>query len=462
MAVIGFVGAGLMTFPQALGVILGANIGTTTTGWMVALLGVRFDLGLLAMPLLFLASFLALLGRGAWASLGTGVSGFALVFIGIGVMESGVTAVEPVLAGFLGSGDSLSGRLALVGAGFVFTALTQSSSAGVATAIMMLSGGAIDLVQAAALVIGMDIGTTVKAVLTTIGGARDIRRTAYAHVGYNLLTGIIGIALVTQVGQLLRFTGGDGATALTLFHTLLNLAGAALVLPFAFQATRLVEWLVPAKGGPLPELLDRQLLGDPITAIDAAASSASRIAAVQFGALAQALRGNPDGSEVASAIRGAIEDLEGFVSEIPVPDANPGQRRRVSAILHMIDHMNRLEHRAGQPERIASLRDGPALSRPSRALAALLAQGATDPLPGHAAAQAARLGQLIRQRSARLRGRELDRDGDATGDVHDLFRVTDGLRWAERVSAHAERILHYAAAARSQAPTAAEVSRTVA
>jgi phosphate:Na+ symporter len=93
---IGFVGAGMLSFPQALGILFGANIGTTATGWIVVLVGFKLQLGVVALPLLFAASLLAVLGGAQWARLGRCVAGFALLFIGIDAMQAGMAGSREV------------------------------------------------------------------------------------------------------------------------------------------------------------------------------------------------------------------------------------------------------------------------------------------------------------------------------------------------------------------------------
>ena len=128
MTVIGFVGAGLLTFPQALSVIFGANIGTTVTGWMVAILGLKFHLGTLAMPLLLAGSLAAMLGRGPREQVGLGLAGFSLVFIGLDLMQAGTAAIEPLLAAVLVPDNGVLSRLALVLAGAAVTVIVRGSS----------------------------------------------------------------------------------------------------------------------------------------------------------------------------------------------------------------------------------------------------------------------------------------------------------------------------------------------
>ena len=181
---IGFVGAGLMTFPQALGVIFGANIGTTMTGWLVALIGFKLDLGVAVLPIVLIGALLKMFGRGRVRPLGWALAGFSLLFIGIDAMQQGMEAFEGRVTPDNFPRDSLIGRLQLVLIGVAITLVTQSSSAGVATAMVALSAGAVSFPQAAAMVIGMDVGTTFTAYLATIGGSTAMRQTGYAHVIY--------------------------------------------------------------------------------------------------------------------------------------------------------------------------------------------------------------------------------------------------------------------------------------
>ena len=218
VTVIGFVGAGLLSFPQAIGVIYGANIGTTITGWIVALLGLKLSLGTIALPGLLVGALTATMARGRLARLGALLAGFSLIFIGLDMMKDATAGFESWLSPEILPPDSWAGRalLLLIGAGV--TVVIQSSSAGVATTLVLLSSGAITLGQGAALVIGMDVGTTFTAILATVGGSRDMRRTAIAHTAYNIVTGAVAFAMLGLVVPLLsRAFAPDDPAALVTF-----------------------------------------------------------------------------------------------------------------------------------------------------------------------------------------------------------------------------------------------------
>jgi len=168
VAAVGFVGAGLMSFPSALGIIFGANIGTTITGWMVALLGFKLQLGLLVLPLVLIGSIMRLFGSGRVANIGYAIAGFGLIFIGITMLQQGMSDLQELFTFSQAGNDSVTGRIQLLLLGILFTVITQSSSAGVTTTLTALFSGMIGFEQAAAHVIGMDIGTTVTAALATI------------------------------------------------------------------------------------------------------------------------------------------------------------------------------------------------------------------------------------------------------------------------------------------------------
>ena len=156
VATVGFVGAGLISFPNALGIIFGANIGTTITDWMVAVLGFKLHLGTVVTPLVLLGALLRVIGSGRWRHIGWALAGFSLLFIGIDAMQQGMTALEDIVSPTDFPSNTLFGRLQLVFIGIAITLVTQSLSAGVAVALAALSAGSISFPQAAAMVIGMN------------------------------------------------------------------------------------------------------------------------------------------------------------------------------------------------------------------------------------------------------------------------------------------------------------------
>jgi len=364
LTTIGFVGAGLITFPQAIGIIYGANIGTTITGWMVMALGLKLHLGTAALPLMFGGALLRVFAEGRLARIGLLVLGFSLLFLGLDYMQRGTEGIDMMPFFDRLPGDTWTGRAVLLLMGAVFTVVVQASSAGVAMALVLLGAGTISLPQAAALVIGMDIGSTVKSILVTIGGSRDMRRTAMAHVAYNVVTGFAAFFLLGwATAGLVRLTG-DPLSALVAFHTLFNVLGVLLMLPLTAPFARLIERLVPADDALAPLRLDRALLGDADAALDAARGASASVAKALFAALGERLGPSHDGHRLgalAPSLDAATTEIEEFLTGIHIEGGKPGPIRRHAALLHQFDHLNRLAHRADQENRIELMLNG---SRP--------------------------------------------------------------------------------------------------
>lgn len=275
LATIGFVSAGLLSFNSAIGVIIGANIGTTSTGWIVSLLGLKLSVGSLALPLIGLGALSRLLGRKRLAQAGTALAGFGVIFVGIDVLQEGMAALSSQWDLSRYSADGIAARLALVGAGLTMTVVMQSSSAAVATTLTALSGGAINLEQAAALVIGQNVGTTVTAVIAAVGAQAPAKRTALVHILFNVGTGTVAFLLLPLFTHAVDawievYLGDDQALSLAAFHTAFNLLGAILFIPLTGLLAALALRWVPEPHAPLTRHLDASLATVPALALDAA------------------------------------------------------------------------------------------------------------------------------------------------------------------------------------------------
>ena len=325
VAAVGFVGAGLMRFSNALGIIFGANLGTTLKGWVVALIGFKLQLGMLALPLIFIGALMRLVGRERTGLAGLALAGFALIFVGIDQLQLGMAALKPLFSFDNLPADSLGGRLQLLALGVLFTLVTQSSSAGVATALTALFTGMIGFEQAAALVIGMDVGTTVTAFMATLGGSVGARRTGYSHVIYNLLTGLMALLLISPFIWLSELWQADFVRqqpelALVAFHTGFNLLGVLLILPFSRPFARLVEALVPEHSPGYTSNLEPVLLKQPKLALDALQFSINR----QLQALAQhlcRLLGDNTPRADLAALQQALDETHHYLDRLHLTEA---------------------------------------------------------------------------------------------------------------------------------------------
>ncbi len=448
---IGFVGAGLLSFSQALGIIFGANIGTTITGWLVALLGFKLNIGLAAMPLILVGALLKMFGSARLRNVGGAVAGFSLLFVGIDLMQEGMAAFEGVVTPADFPPDTWFGRFLLLLIGVAITVVTQSSSAGVATAMVALGAGAISFPQAAAMVIGMDVGTTFTAALATVGGSTAMRRTGFAHVIYNLLTGAMAFLLVVPYTGLVGVWLTDSATgnvqvALVGFHTLFNTIGVVLVLPFANLFARFIEHLVPKSGPELERSLDKGLLQDSAAATDAAITATRMIANETFelvAALIDQRRGRQANKIRVQEIERAIGVTLDYWDKIPFMDKQHALKQQHTSAMHALDHLDRLHNRCVQAERIDALYSDHRLTRLAKLLGdALAADFADDGLIGDEHAMD-RLRQLMREERTVVRNKTIHEATDEGTAWPDMMRSLDGARWLHRVSYHIWRIVFH-------------------
>ncbi len=271
---LGFVNAGILSFSNVLGVLYGANLGTTLTGWLVSLLGFKLNVAAFALPAVFLGAVLHLFGRERLKGAGLALAGFGLLFLGIDYMQVSLSDGQSWRIFERFSALLFIDRVLLVGIGIGMTVIMQSSSAALAVTLTSLVTGAIDLPEGAALVIGQNIGTTFTAVLGSIGGTSNAKRAAAGHVLFNLITGMVALAafspLLTLVTKLHLFgETSDAAFRLAAFHTIFNILGVAIMMPWLGVQTRFLERVIPERKEQLgrPRYLDRAALSQPSAAL---------------------------------------------------------------------------------------------------------------------------------------------------------------------------------------------------
>jgi phosphate:Na+ symporter len=347
LTTIGFVSAGLLTFTQSVGVIFGANLGTTSTGWLVALLGLRFSIAAIALPLVGVGALMRLLTKGRPAAAGIAIAGFGLIFVGIDILQGGMETLAERFDPGVFPGATWTGKLMLVGIGIAMTVVMQSSSAAVATTLTALYTGTIGVEQAAALVVGQSVGTTVTAAIAVIGGSVGARRTATAHIFFNLVTGTIGFLILRPTVYLgTEVLDLDPAILIAAFLTGFKFIGMLLLLPFVGGFAALVMRAVPDRGPQLTRNLDDSVLEIPAVAVETARRTTMDIAAVLVGALRSSTgaRRQPDHAALEAA-QSALEAVRTFLSRISSPVDTGSDHRIHLSVLHAMDHLERLLER---------------------------------------------------------------------------------------------------------------------
>lgn len=351
LTVIGFVSAGLLTFTPAVSVVIGASLGTTSTGWLVSVLGLKVSIGFYALPLIGIGAFMRLFSHGRWRSLGFAIAGFGLIFVGIETLQRSMEG----LSGFIALSEihltGLTGYILGMVIGFAMTVIMQSSSAAVATTLTALHTESITFDQAASVVIGAAIGTTVKGVLASIGASIPAKRTALAHILFNTATGIIAIILLPlfliliEAGQN-HFGLVPGPMSLAAFHTLFIGVGVLVFMPFVSRFSDLIERMLPETDITFTRNLDESLLSIPVIALDTVGRTLTAIA-LEIITIARNNM-NQYHSYVLNEQRiyrvyQELRTTHEFFVKIPAADEDQSLSVIRVSLIHAIDHMLRME-----------------------------------------------------------------------------------------------------------------------
>lgn len=353
---VGFVGAGIITFSQSLGIIFGANIGSTFTGWIVALFGFKFSLGTAVLPLIFFGAILKLFTKNNLASIGFAIAGFGLIFVGIDTMQEAVKGFENIITPEILPQDSITGRLILIAIGIIVTMITQASSAGIAVTLTLLYGGAVNFEQAAALVIGMDVGTTVTAAMATIGGNINARRTGFSHVIYNFMSALFAFMFISPYIGIWEYIQPDsirenGEIALVAFHSAFNIISVLLILPFTNIFAKFIKKIIKEKENIFIKDLDEELLQDPRMALNTLLQSVMKEYQVILGHISALFDDNSKYMRMdIQEIQTVLDETHKFADKIHIHYKDGPNWDYLVAIIHIIDHLQRLHERCEEEE----------------------------------------------------------------------------------------------------------------
>lgn len=271
---VSFVQAGLMTLKQAVGVIMGANVGTTVTAQLIA-----FKIKDYALPVVGIGMILAVFGKTKRQKyLGNGMVGFGLLFLGMTNMEQSMTFLRGRKDIFLAFGHNpFLGILAGTG----LTMLVQSSSATVGLTIAMAVQGLLPLESAIPILMGDNLGTTVTAVLASLGASRSAKQAAAAHVFFNLIGVCVFLIAMPLYKHVVVATSGDIARQIANAHTIFNVTNTLLFLPFTAAFVSFIKRIIPSDVGEQisgPQYLDPKLLSaSPAAAADAVRKEVLRL-----------------------------------------------------------------------------------------------------------------------------------------------------------------------------------------
>lgn len=243
--VVGFVNSGMMTLRQAVWIIMGANIGTTITGQLIAL-----DAGVIAPLIAFIGVVLVVFMKAPKTHhIGSIFAGLGILFIGMDMMSAAMMPLRESET-FIGLMTRFDNPLLGILAGAIFTAIIQSSSASVGILQALAGSGIIPFSSAVYVLFGQNIGTCITALLASIGTNRSAKRTTIIHLSFNII-GTVIFTIVTLLFPLANlvagFTPGNAPAQIANMHTLFNLVTTAMLLPFGTYLANLAEYLLPDK-----------------------------------------------------------------------------------------------------------------------------------------------------------------------------------------------------------------------
>lgn len=258
--VVSFVNAGLLTLTQSIGVIMGANIGTTVTAWIVALVGFKFSITAIALPAVGVGFILFMAVKWGRRNLGEAILGFGILFIGLDFLTKSMPEINADALAFIASVSGMGFVSILIGtlAGLGITLIVHSSSASTAITLTLANSGLIDFRMAAAMMIGANIGTTLDAFLASIGAKTAAKRSALVHVLFNCIGSIWVLLLFGPFLLLVDLVSpgdisGSGITVhLAMLHTVFNLTNTLLFFPFVNPLAKLVTLLIKDRDEAVP------------------------------------------------------------------------------------------------------------------------------------------------------------------------------------------------------------------
>lgn len=346
--VVGFTTSGLMTLAQAIGVILGANVGSTFTAQLIAFKVTKY--ALLPVAVGFATMFF---GRNevrrAW---GKAILGIGLLFFGLAVMGD---AMEPLrqYEPFVDAMNGLKNPLAGIAVGAVFTAVIQSSAATAGLVIVLGGAGLISLEAAIAIVLGANIGTSVTAAMAAIGKPRNAQRTALVHTMFNVIGVLIWLPFIGFLGDMVQSIGGGIEREIANAHTIFNVANTVIFIGFTNQLAGLVTRALPDR----PELdeklirakyIDAELLKTPVLALSRARLELLRMAGRVRRMLVEVLEPTLNGPGTAlmevralddevDSLHGQIVRFLGQVSQAPLSD------RDTKELMALMEATNNIE-----------------------------------------------------------------------------------------------------------------------
>lgn len=310
LLVMSLAGAGVLGLKNGIGMIMGANVGTTATGWLITLLGFRFSIEQIIAPLLAAGGLLAILGNSEkprrYSKL---IMGFALLFLGLGMMKDGMAGAAAAIQPEWLRGHSMAWFL---GFGVLFAAIVHSSSAAMTLNLASLAAGIVSLEQAAFITIGSELGTTITALTGTLRANEIRRKVGWSQFYFNLISAVLAVVSMHLIFGLMP-DNMDPLIRLVTFQTSINLLGIALVAPLLNPFTAFIHRMVPGGQTQQAQFIVQIDPADTESALEALQSETRRFLqqAIQVNRLQLGLEQEPENDPA-----DAYSDLKTYEAEI--------------------------------------------------------------------------------------------------------------------------------------------------
>ena len=358
--VVGFVNSGMMTLRQAVWIIMGANIGTTVTGLLIAL-----DVGALAPLLAFVGvALVVFLKKPILHHWGQIIAGLGVLFLGMGMMSD---AMAPLRESefFINLMTQMSNPLLGILVGMVFTAIIQSSSASVGILQTLASSGLIGLHSAAFILFGQNIGTCITAVLASIGTSRNAKRTTIIHLLFNVIGTVIftTICILTPLTDLFEsLLPTSPAGQIAALHTTFNITTTLLLLPFGTQLAKIAERILPDRASdnvnqrrllyikPVDHTHEQHRIGTSAIAINGISRELNRMAEIVENNVRESFLTVLDGTpkrlpaveDTEETIDFLNKEISSYISSVIVYETNEADSARISAFFKISGNLERI------------------------------------------------------------------------------------------------------------------------
>ena len=470
---VGLVNSGIMDIGQTAGIIMGSNIGTTLTAWLLSLVGLETEnvwLRLLKpenFSLIFSLVGIILImmsKKEKHKDIGSVLVGFAVLMYGMKLMSGAVSplAQMPEFTNLL---VAFHNPIIGVLTGAVFTGVIQSSAASVGILQALAMTGSITYGMAIPIIMGQNIGTCVTALISSIGVNRNAKKVAVIHVSFNVIGTVVLLVLYYGLNAIFHFSFTDmpiGAAGIAAVHSIFNVATTALLLPFSRQLVKLANRILPDRkdNARTQALLDARLLATPAFAVSECDAITNDMAALTEDTLRLAMSLSDDYRESAAQTVTENEDkldryedgLGSYLVQISAKQLSDGDSLKVSKMLHAIGDFERLgDHAVNILHSETELRQkGLAFSPAAKAELAVLGDAVSDILSrtfeayrrndAARAEQVEPLEQVIDRLVAAIRGRHITRLKKGECSIELGFILSDLLNNYERISDHCSNI----------------------